>query len=768
MIQYNYKLNWCTGDQGFWDKLEKVMQTLCMRPASKQANAIFIQLAFCKMPAEDALKVREKIRNYLPRAVVAGMTETLFTDAQQDGYLQLNCSFFQNAKLRLLEHTGAAKDYGRLGVEFGQKVAAIPDARAVLILGSVESCFAKFLEGFVCGNENVVVFGTTMGSVDHVGEESSIVTEDIIANRLGKPYLMGNEPVEHGMLIVVFCGESLSVRADYVLGWKPLGKEMVITETMGANVISTLDNMPAVDIYRHYLKVHPDENFVYNIAEFPLLIERNDCLIARVPPGFDEEGRIFFNGDVKVGERVRLSYAVREDFLHETELASEKMGQFAPEGLYIFACGTRSFFLQGEEHLETRYYQRIANQLNTCSGTGEIYCYQGQGGLLNCALIAVGFREGRNKSALNIFDIPFEEPDNKRMLLSTRMAAFLDVITKELAESNRDLKDLATKNEEASISKYKFLANVSREMAGPLQKVISMERKIRRESTEIKIQKYAEECHIAGEKVFNIIRGIFDFLEMEAGDFAVNETEYKVSTLMDNLQEEILDEAKLKGLTVVTDLASALPSVLYGDELRLRQILFNLLSNAVKFTEKGSIKLTITAEKTAPAEVLLHIVVEDTGIGITPEDFAEVQKILSGSEDRPYSMLNGTGLGLSVTQRLLKLFGSELRMETKQGEGTRCSFDLRQRVLNWMPLKRKKMVKKIEISADKPLISEAELAENWEALREIAAERDKDSLDYMLETLDSYTLPAQEAGLLRNLQVAAQEGNWEKIQELVQ
>ena len=767
MIQYNYMLNWSEGDQGFWDKLEKVMQTLVMRPASKQANAIFIQLSFSQMPKDEAVKVREKIRSFLPRAVVAGITETLFSP-QLGSYVQLNCTFFQNSKLRLMEYAGIPEDFARLGVEFGQKVAAMPDARAAMVLGTTDGNFDKFLEGFVCGNENVVVFGSVTGTVKDIGTGSSIITGALLGESNDKYYLVGSELMPRGIVVVVFCGESLGVRADYVLGWKPIGKEMVITETMGPNVISTLDGMPAVDIYRHYLKVKPDENFVYNIAEFPLTIEREGCLIARVPPGFDEEGRIFFNGNVNVGERVRLTYAVREDFLHETELASEKMSQFAPDGLFIVACGTRSLFLQGEEHWETRYYQRFANQLSSCSGTGEIYCYQGQGGLLNCALIAVGFREGGNKSALSFYDEPETEPENTRMLLSTRMAAFLDVITKELEQSNRELRELAVKNEEASIAKYKFLANVRREIVTPLKTVIRLERKIRQESKEDKIRAYSRDCYLAGEKVYGIIGRIFDFLEMEAGDLGANEGEYLVSSLLQNLHSEIMDEVVEKGLEIVTELPPDIPSVLYGDELRIRQILVNILNNSVHFTEKGTIKLSISMEKTGPADVLLHFTIKDTGVGIAPDTFAELQKVLSLSDDHPQNMLHEMGLGLHVTQRLLKLFGSELHMETELGKGTTCSFDLRQRVLNWFPMKQKNAPALRDDADRKPPITEEELAETWEALREIAAGQDMASLDYMLETLDAYRLPEREAALLLELQTAAKENNWELIAKLVQ
>ena len=766
MIQYDYTLNWSAGDQGFWDKLDKVLQTLSMRPASKQANAIFMQLSFYKMPMDEAVRVRERIRSFLPRAVVVGMTETLFF-GDPGGYMRINCSFFQNAKIRLMEKNGMLDDYGKSGLELGQKVAAMQDVRAALVLGTMDVDFGRFLDAFVCGNENVVVFGSMTGSVKHLGEEVSIAGSALLHRSEQKYFLLGSEIVEQGVVVAVFCGENLSVRADYVLGWKPIGKEMVITETMGPNVISKLDNMPAVDIYRHYLKVKPDENFVYNIAEFPLTIDRDECLIARVPPGFDEEGRIFFNGDVKIGERVRLTYGEREDFLHETELASEKMSQFAPEGMYISACGTRSLFLQMKESEEIRYYQRIANQLFCSSGTGEIYCYQGHGGLLNCALVAVGFREGRNKSALNIFDEPAEEPENTKMLLSTRMAAFLDAITRELAESNRELAELARKNEENSIAKYKFLASVSRDIAQPLRDVIALERKIRKEATEEKIQGYAKECYIAGEKVYGIIHRIFDYLQMEAGDFAINEGEYKVTDLIRHLKNELMEEIEAKGLDFVVDMPADMPSVLYGDELRLRQILLNILSNSVKYTVAGTIQLAVTMVKIGPADVKLQLKVKDTGVGITEDDLASVRKMLSLDEDKPLNMLNETGLGLNVTQRLLKLFGSELQMKSELGKGTECSFTINQRVLNWVPVKSEKAVPVVE-KEDKPLISDEELLETIEALREIAEAKDKDSLDYMLETLEGYTLPEAKATVLLELQAAAKEENWERIQMLVE
>ena len=771
MIQYNYKLNWKAGDQGCESKLNKILQTLCMRPASKQANAIFIQLSFHNMEMEMAEKVREKIREFLPRAVVVGMTEMLFNPKGTTSYVRINCAFFQKAKVRMLEYDGVPDDFGKLGLEMGQKVAAMRDVRAAMILGVMAPKLSRFIDNFVVGNENLVVFGGIAGMYEEAIEDAALNSTLFSldpGNKDANQFIYGSSLMRHGIVVVLFSGESLSVRGDYTLGWKPLGKEMTITETVGYSGIGKLDDMPAVDIYRHYLKVKPDDHFLQNIVEFPLVIDRDGCLIARVPPGFDEEGRIFFTGDVRVGERVRLSYAVQEDFLHETELASEKMSQFAPEALYLNVCGTREMFLQDKAQLETIYYQRSAGQLNACSGTGEIYYYQGQGGILNCALVAVGFREGHSKSALTVYEAPEETEDNAPVLLSARMAAFLDAVTRELEESNRELRDMARETEKASIDKYRFLSRAGRDIAEPLQKVMEMERRVLQESNEPHIKAYAAEGRKAGEIVYGIIQRLFDFLEMEAGNFKLNEGEYRLDHLLDSLREELAETAAEKGIALNFELEGKIPSVLYGDELRIRQILLNLLGNGLKYTLQGSVTLQLKAEKTGAAETTLTARVRDTGVGMTAEQQAELQSILELNVDKKISTLADTGIGISVSQRLLKMMGSGLEISGKLGEGSEVSFVLKQRVLSWIPLRQGETAVTEKSREKKQAISPEELAETWDALREIADACERESLDYMLENLEGYTLPEREAGLLLELRTAAQEENWALIQKLVQ
>lgn len=179
-----------------------------------------------------------------------------------------------------------------------------------------------FVREMAAGREDIVFFGAIAGMFEYVpGQDNSKV--NIFAfnkrNRLEQQYVMG----------------------DYIFGCHLLGKEMTITETCGANGIARIDDMSATEIYHRYLNVIPDDNFVFNISEFPLGIERDGCLIARVPPRYDEQGRLFFGADVYQGEKLQLTYAVHDDLLQNTEKHSETMCDFAPQGIFLTVCGNR-------------------------------------------------------------------------------------------------------------------------------------------------------------------------------------------------------------------------------------------------------------------------------------------------------------------------------------------------------------------------------------------------------------------------------------------
>lgn len=462
---------------------------------------------------------------------------------------------------------------------------------------------------------------------------------------------------------------------------------MTITETKGNNCLSRIDNIRPTEVYHRYLNVTPDENFVYNISEFPLAIERNGCVIARVPPRYDDEGRLYFSCDVYTGEKIRLTYAVHEDILQETAISSEYMWGFAPEALFLIACGNRTLFLKEKAPLEIESYRRFAPNLICNYGTSEIYCHQGKGGILNSALVAIGMREG--EAHLKPSNNDLKHQDKHRIIpLSERMATFLNAVTKELAESNQELRAMARAAEAASLAKSQFLSNMSHEIRTPINAVLGMDEMILRETREEHIREYAENIRTAGNTLLSLINDILDFSKIEAGKLEIIPVEYSVSSFLNDLANMIRQRAENKGLEFYVESDEDMPSVLKGDEIRLRQVVTNILTNAVKYTEKGhvTLRLTWTGSPASPNEIRLRVEVQDTGIGIKEEDIEKLFHAFERIEEERNRTIEGTGLGMNIAQRLLELMDSQLEVKSIYGKGSLFAFTISQQVLNWTPM----------------------------------------------------------------------------------
>ena len=147
--------------------------------------------------------------------------------------------------------------------------------------------FTHFLQGMAEEIPHTVVYGTVVSILEDV-TSAPLECKNLFKLLMDKAKygtsVVGRKVYENGILMAAFCGEDLQVLSDYVLGWNPIGKELEVTEMVGDTCVAKLNGMPATNVYEHYLQVKPDENFVYNISEFPLAVKRNGCLIARVQP----------------------------------------------------------------------------------------------------------------------------------------------------------------------------------------------------------------------------------------------------------------------------------------------------------------------------------------------------------------------------------------------------------------------------------------------------------------------------------------------------
>ena len=239
---------------------------------------------------------------------------------------------------------------------------------------------------------------------------------------------------------------------------------------------------------------------------------------------------------------------------------------------------------------------------------------------------------------------------------------------------------------QASQTKSDFLSSMSHEIRTPINAILGMDEMILRETKDEDILGYAENLRHAGNNLLGIVNDILDFSKIEAGKMEIIEVEYSMSSLLNDLVNMIKPRAQKKNLKIIVHADENLPSVLFGDEIRIKQVITNILTNAVKYTEKGSVTLNVTFSKSDEENIFLEVSVIDTGIGIKDEDISKLFSAFERIEEERNRTIEGTGLGMNITQKLLAMMNSHLEVNSVYGEGSNFSFKLAQKVVNGEPI----------------------------------------------------------------------------------
>ncbi len=237
--------------------------------------------------------------------------------------------------------------------------------------------------------------------------------------------------------------------------------------------------------------------------------------------------------------------------------------------------------------------------------------------------------------------------------------------------------------DQANRAKSSFLANMSHEIRTPINAVLGMDEMILRESRETRTKKYAADIMSAGKTLLSLINDILDLSKIEEGKMEIIPVQYELASVINDLLNMVRDRAEKKGLKLEIDVDENTPCLLYGDEIRIRQCALNLLTNAVKYTEEGTVRLSVSFEKKDDEHILLNIKVSDTGIGIRQEDMKKLFDTFTRIEEKRNRTIEGTGLGMNITQELLSLMGSKLDVRSEYGKGSEFSFAVEQKVCEW-------------------------------------------------------------------------------------
>ncbi len=231
-----------------------------------------------------------------------------------------------------------------------------------------------------------------------------------------------------------------------------------------------------------------------------------------------------------------------------------------------------------------------------------------------------------------------------------------------------------------------FISNMSHEIRTPINAVLGLDEMILREAEDARILDYAHDIKVAGKLLLNLINDILDYSKIEAGKIQIIPVEYHMETLISDINTMISPKAKEKELDYRIQVNPNLPRTLYGDEVRLKQILLNILTNAVKYTEKGEVLWTLDYEELDSQMIGLKVSVKDTGIGMKPEDLKNLASEFKRFDEVRNRNIEGTGLGMSIVTRLLKQMNSELEVESVYEEGSTFSFVLPQKVVDKTPV----------------------------------------------------------------------------------
>ncbi|MCR4842304.1 MAG: response regulator, partial [Eubacterium sp.] len=505
----------------------------------------------------------------------------------------------------------------------------------------------------------------------------------------------GSRSYWNGVVAVILKCEDLNVFETHELRWAPVCKNHVITGVGGENIVTEIDGQPAAKLFKRYFDVDINEMFVRNLAEFPFLVSRDGMIVARAIVNYTDNGGVVLSGAVSEGENFYLSFGDPKEIRESDRRHAKMMERFAPQGILMILCANRHIYLGKEQQREIDTFRIADVDISGGGSFGELAKLIATPRVMNYALVIVGIREGeippdydKHKKKKKLRDFSSED---KYIPVLNRLSTFAQESTSEymlLQEKEKEYEFTTQLEYErmANESKTSFLSNMSHEIRTPVNAVIGFNEMILREAEDTNIRSYAMDIKRSATTLVSLINDILDFSRIESGHLKLIEDRYSLSSLLNDVIMISSKSAADSNLKFNVEINKKMPDALLGDMVRIKQILLNILSNAVKYTNTGFVSFTADYKpyNDFEADFTYHVI--DSGIGMKESEMYRLFSPFERLDEKRNRTVEGTGLGMSITQSLLTLMGSHLEVKSEYGAGSDFWFTIRQKVLSPEPI----------------------------------------------------------------------------------